>query len=124
MSTKLFFAVASLLSTAFSQVVDKPFIYRSGEIESYGPRLRSVWDQSLKIKNFSSWDDLPAKRDQIPWACVGWYDSWLTSLKPVDFTVYEVFYNDSDQPWLFCMHKDVSTAIITPYAWFAVSGKP
>ncbi|KAK0730227.1 hypothetical protein B0H67DRAFT_652072 [Lasiosphaeris hirsuta] len=114
-------AVASLAGTALSQLENKPFLYDWGQIEQYGPLLRGIWQQDWNIVNFTTWDDVPDKRDQIPVACTGAFDDWLAPFKSADFTVYEVLYNDCDQPFHLCYHKDVSQNTIGPigmiYNW-------
>lgn len=114
-------AVASLAGTALSQLETKPFLYDWGEIEQYGPRLRGLWQQDWNIVNFTTWDDLPDKHDQIPVACTGAFDDWLAPFKSADFTVWEVVYNDCDQPFHFCYHKDVSESSISPIGMIYVS---
>ena len=119
-------ALASLIVPALSQFESYPVLYSGNgddKIEKFTEPIEKAWAFENNLIKYDSWSNYPDKKNKIPYTCTGTYDDWISPYASSEFNVYEAFYMDCvEKTILFCVHKDVDPALMTPESLIRVSG--
>lgn len=103
--------IEASIESLINSLTDKPYMQWS-----IGQAVDDIciehWPEADNLARIKSWNDDRALRDKVPLECTGQYTglsdwTWLKDTPSQDFVVYEVTYDDCNQPFLFCWHKDV-----------------
>jgi hypothetical protein len=101
-------AVASFAGVGLAQLGTMISLLPPGGIEEYGSKIAAVWNRPSNVISSADWETIPAKRGLVPVACTADFGGdWLSHFKSSDMRVYDVTYDDCDQVFQLCIHKDV-----------------